>query len=98
MVLHWEAMNAWHGKVPGGNKGGKHYCTYIHCRITKPSFVWTVITVRGTWNGKHKHRASALADMILRCVCISYEYGVLGMEWIKVLDSSDTHDIMDGKR
>lgn len=30
-VVQWEAsMNAWHGKDPGGGKGEKHYCTYIH--------------------------------------------------------------------
>ncbi|KAK1781340.1 hypothetical protein QBC45DRAFT_449351 [Copromyces sp. CBS 386.78] len=30
MVVHWKAINAWHGKVPGGSKGEKHYCTYIY--------------------------------------------------------------------
>lgn len=29
MVVRWEATNAWHGKVPGGSKGERHYCTYI---------------------------------------------------------------------
>ena len=93
-------MNAWHGMarfLAVAREKSTTVHTHTFLSDYKSSFVWAVIQSEGRRNGKHKHKACTLADVILRCVYICHGYGVFGMEWIKVLDSSDTHDIMDGR-